>query len=338
MRIDASTRTEGSHSRELADYFEKTWRQRHPAGRVIRRDLAATALPHFTQATAMAFMGAETLPAVAQEALAFSNTLIEELNEADDVLVSSPVYNFNAPSTLKAWADHVVREGRTFTMDETGFHGLLQGKSACLITARGGTDPLQADYLGPFLLTLFDFMGFERAEWIALEGTALGEAHLRPARARAQAEVDAWFDPLPPPDDGIEWRGAFSTHDKAQISALRRAQALAIETGDAAAYAALCADDITLMLQGQEMVSGREAFLACETALFKKARFAAIRQLPRRVERSGLLVVETGLSEVTLAGASVEAANYQTQRKYTHVLRQTADGWRFAVLMSSNNT
>jgi hypothetical protein len=31
------------------------------------------------------------------------------------------------------------------------------------------------------------------------------------------------------------------------------------------------------------------------------------------------------------------SADYLSRRKYLHVLRKTAEGWRFAVLMSSNS-
>ncbi len=337
LRMDASIRTEGSHSRALADCFERRWLEEHPGGRVVRRDLAREPVPHLNEGTAQALMGGFLPRAGAVSPLELSDGLIAELEAADEVLVSSPVYNFNTPSMLKAWADHVVRAGRTFAINEGGFCGLLGGKSVCLITVRGGLDPRQTDCQGPFLQAVFRFLGFERVEWIALEGTTMGTAHLEQAMARAKLELEAWFQPAVPEQDDIEWRGVFSAQDRAEIHALRAAQASAIMAGDAAAYAALCAEDITLMLQGREMARGRAAFLECETALFRAARFRSIRQKPLRIEREGALAVETGASEVELEGVSSESADYRARRKYTHVLRKTLEGWRFAVLMSNNS-
>lgn len=335
LRIDASIRAGGSHSRALGDYFQERWLERHPGGRVARRDLAAEPVPHLNQATAAVFTGMADAEPGGVSSVALSDALIAELEAADEVLVCSPVYNFNTPSTLKAYVDHVVRFGRTFGMNESGFFGLLRGKSAWLITARGGLDPRQTDCQGPFLRAAFRHMGFERVEWVALEGTTMNEA--QQAMARARRQVEAWFEPAPPADGSIEWRGVFSAQDRAEIQALRAAQVRAITSGDAAAYAALCAEDIVLMLQGREMVVGREAFLRCESDLLKTTRFAMLRQIPLRVERDGVLALETGCQESEIEGASTESANYRARRKYTHVLRKTAEGWRFAILMSNNS-
>ena len=34
--------------------------------------------------------------------------LIEEVKRADVILLGLPVYNFGAPSSVKAWVDHLV--------------------------------------------------------------------------------------------------------------------------------------------------------------------------------------------------------------------------------------
>lgn len=44
LRIDASARSEGSHSRMLGDVFEDVWLTRNIDGQVIRRDLARNAI------------------------------------------------------------------------------------------------------------------------------------------------------------------------------------------------------------------------------------------------------------------------------------------------------
>ena len=337
LRIDASIRSAGSHSRDLADQFEAHWLDAHPGGRVLRRDLARDPVPHLNEDALRVFMGLEANVG-ADTGAKVSELLVGELEQADDVVVASPVYNFNTPSPLKAWVDHVVRSGRTFAVQAGAYRGLLAGKSVLILTARGGVDPRPADGLGPFLDVVFRFMGFSRVEWIALEGTAMGVGHVETATARARKAVRAWFRTDGNPEaDGIEWRGVFTSEDRAGIQALRAAQVDAILRGDAEAYAELCTDDIVLMLQGCDVMNGRDAFLECEQSLFASTRFRSIRQLPSRVERDGLMVVETGESEVELDGVSPEAANYRTLRKYTHVLRKTAAGWRFAVLMSNNS-
>jgi FMN-dependent NADH-azoreductase len=271
-----------------------------------------------------------------------SDTLIAELVAADEVLVSSPLYNFGPPSALKAYLDHVVRFGRTIGADERGSFGLLRGKSVFIVTARGGTVSSKvsgSDFQGPLLQSVFHYMGFERVEWVSLEGTALGGRQLESSLARARLQVDAWFksQPMLPDEDGIEWQGMFSSCDRAEINALRAGQVSAILAGDAEAYAKLCTDDIRLMLQGYDAVVGRQQFLECETRLFQTTRFTAMRQIPSRVEQQGQLAVETGRQEVQTAIGAAQAESFKAQRKYLHVLRKTAEGWRFAILMSNNS-
>ena len=55
VRIDSSARLQDSTSRQLADEVEQAWRQAHPSGTVLRRDLALQALPHLEDATIQGF-------------------------------------------------------------------------------------------------------------------------------------------------------------------------------------------------------------------------------------------------------------------------------------------
>lgn len=302
------------------------------------RDLGATQLPHLSNSTIAAFTaGVGTSNMASDPVVTLSDLLIAELNAADEVVVSSPLYNFGPPTPLKAYLDHVVRFGHTFTQNENGYQGMLRGKSVCLLTACGGV--AGADFQGPLLQTVFRFIGFERVEWIALEGTSLGDGQLPQNLAHAQAQINTWFEPASQSleNDQIEWRGDFSTQDRMEINALRATQVRAIVAGDAAAYAELCADDVLLMLQGHDLVSGRDRFLECETALLQGTRFITMQQFPLRVERQGLLAIETGRQEVLTAANAIHVESFKARRKYLHVLRKTPAGWRFAMLTSNNS-
>jgi len=340
LRIDSSVRKEGSHSRALAGHFQNRWLQANPGGRVVVRDLSETPVPHLANATIAAFNAGNG--GAAANGAALSDALIAELQLADQVLVSSPLYNFNMPSTLKAYVDHVVRFGRTFGANERGYFGMLRGKSVCVVTARGGSASESADALdfqGPSLKAVFEFIGFERVDWIALEGTNDGDGRLMDNAARARAEIDALFDssPAQAQHDDIEWLGAFTAQDRANINALRAGQVKAILSGDAEAYAQHCTEDVLLMLQGHDAVAGRANFLECERNLFRTTKFESMRQVPLRVERQGNLAVESGRQEVVTAAGSQQSESFKARRKYTHVLRKTSSGWRFAVLMSNNS-
>jgi FMN-dependent NADH-azoreductase len=72
-------------------------------------------------------------------AIKIGDDLIEELREADEYLISTPMYNFAVPAKLKAYIGQIVRVGKTFNVNPDGGHaGLLIGKKATVIIASGG--------------------------------------------------------------------------------------------------------------------------------------------------------------------------------------------------------
>lgn len=176
LRIDSSSRIEGSHSRELADHFQEEWLNLHRDGVVLSRDLTLQLVPHIEQLTIQGFYTSdEDHTAATREATALSDELISELEEADEVLISSPLYNLNVPSNLKAYFDQVVRVGRTFKVSEEGFVGLLASKKCHLITVKGGVykdSPLEGlDFQDPYLHSILGMMGMQIEGSYTLEGT-----------------------------------------------------------------------------------------------------------------------------------------------------------------------
>ena len=71
-------------------------------------------------------------------ALQESERLIEELDAAEILVISTPMHNFTVPAALKAWIDQVVRFGRTFHSTPTGKIGLLRDRPVYIVIASGG--------------------------------------------------------------------------------------------------------------------------------------------------------------------------------------------------------
>ena len=196
LRIDASSRTEDSYSRKLADEFVDRWLKTHPNDELVVRDLVRYPVPHIAQQTITAFYTPEEqLNEDLNKAAALSDELIAELKAAELVLISAPMYNFSLPSSLKAWVDHIVRMGHTFSYTpENGFTGLLSGKRAVIFTATGAVysnDDLRAmDFLTPYLKTLLSFLGFASIDVITVEGTSIDEAALAASKTAAQKQIE----------------------------------------------------------------------------------------------------------------------------------------------------
>ncbi|MEU2788668.1 NAD(P)H-dependent oxidoreductase [Streptomyces sp. NPDC007100] len=136
LHLDSSLfAADGSASRAVTATFRKAWEEQHPDGTVVYRDLAATPLPHLDAPGFTAALGDPAdLSPEQQAALARRIELVEELENADAVVIGAPMYNFTIPSTLKVWLDHVIIMGRV-----TGEESSLKGKPVTIVTSRGGS-------------------------------------------------------------------------------------------------------------------------------------------------------------------------------------------------------
>ncbi|WP_171116854.1 MULTISPECIES: NAD(P)H-dependent oxidoreductase [Streptomyces] len=136
LHIDSSVFPgEASSSRAVTDAFRKTWQEQHPDGTVIYRDLAANPVPHITaHAHTAGFADPDTHTAEQAAAFAARVKLIEEVEQADALLIGAPMYNYTIPSTLKAWLDNVILFGRT-----VGENPSAKGTPVTVVASRGGS-------------------------------------------------------------------------------------------------------------------------------------------------------------------------------------------------------
>jgi FMN-dependent NADH-azoreductase len=137
LHIDSSIRTEESVSRALTARAAGVWRAAHLGATVIYRDLGAEPIPHLDTAGGLARLIPPDQHTPAQAASwKLSQELVAEIKEADTILLGLPLYNFGAPSSVKAWVDHIVANG--LSVNEDTQEGLLGGRDLVVIAARGG--------------------------------------------------------------------------------------------------------------------------------------------------------------------------------------------------------
>ena len=189
--IESSARQQGSVSRQLTAQFIANWSAANPVDQIKVRDLAVDQVPHLDAN----LLGGWMTPAgqqseAEQAALALSNLLTDELLAADVLVLAAPMYNFAIPSTLKAWLDHVLRAGVTFKYTETGPQGLLSGKRAFVLTARGGIYAGSAqDHQEPYLRQALAFVGIHDVSFIHAEGLNLGSEFMEKGLNQAKAQL-----------------------------------------------------------------------------------------------------------------------------------------------------
>ena len=163
-------------SSQVASEFVEAFRQFRPGTTIVERRLDADSIPHLSGATFAAVMTPSEKRSKDQEQrAAFADSLIEEVEAADILVLAVPMYNFSIPSTFKAWIDHITRAGRTFRYGAAGPEGLLKGKKVFIIVSRGGVytgespaKPL--DFQEPYLRSMLGFLGLDDLTFIHVEG------------------------------------------------------------------------------------------------------------------------------------------------------------------------
>lgn len=135
FRLDASIRTEGSASREIADIVEREWLDAHPHDTIVRRHIGVDVLPAdaWGHAVAGGYLPAEDRSSEQQAALDLAAELVDELLQADAVLLAVPLYNFGVSQHVKAWIDLIGTDPRA-----NPGSSWLAAKPVVLCTVRGG--------------------------------------------------------------------------------------------------------------------------------------------------------------------------------------------------------
>ena len=197
LQITSSIFGDSGQSTGLANAYVAAWREKNPDGTVLLRDLAKEPVPHIDAARFGAFLSKPDERTVEQQAVVdYSDTLIDELRQADVVVLGLPMYNFAIPSTLKAYFDHIARVGITFQYTDKGPVGLLKGKDVVVFAARGGAylgtpHDTQTGYVAGFLA----FLGMDAIEFVYAEGLAMGDESRQKALAEAHATIERLVTP-----------------------------------------------------------------------------------------------------------------------------------------------
>jgi len=178
LHIDSSPLYERSVSRQLTDAFVTQWKSSHPNGTVVDRDLNATTIaPVNAEWVGAAYTPEEARTAQQKALLALSETLLAELEQADEYVFGVPMHNFGVPSVLKLWIDQIARVGRAFSYADGTPKGLLTGKKATFIIATGGiydaqTQMASFNFVEPYLRSVFGFLGVMDVTFLTAGGTA----------------------------------------------------------------------------------------------------------------------------------------------------------------------
>ena len=200
LHINSSARIERSHTRYLSNLFVREWRCLRPEDRVISREIGTEPPPPVNESwIASAFTPPHDRTGPMREALRLSDTLVDELVQADLIVLGAPMYNFGMPAQLKAYVDQIIRVGRTFALDVSNekhpYRPLLTEKRMVVVTASGDGGyhpggPLEhLNHLEPHLRTAFGFIGINEIEFAAVRYDEFPDDRIKRSLAAAEAKV-----------------------------------------------------------------------------------------------------------------------------------------------------
>lgn len=142
LLVNSSARKNRSLSRQLGETFLESWKATNGSGKITIRDVGMNPPAAVTEEwIAAAFAEPTELTDEMQAILAESDAMIDEIIEADVIVLGAPMYNYSMPATLKAWFDLVARVGKTFSFDlargDYPIEPILSGKTLVVLSSRG---------------------------------------------------------------------------------------------------------------------------------------------------------------------------------------------------------
>lgn len=178
LHIISSPRMEVSSSRKLGKAIVEKIQEKYPDAVVKERDLTKNLVPLLQEKHINTFFyPADSYSSEQTEINDYSTGLISELQEADIIVVDSPMYNFSVPAGLRAYFDFTSRAGYTFKYDENGPKGLLNNKKLYIAFTSGNIyseGPYQIyDSNVPYVKNVFGFYGVTDVNVFRAEGLSI---------------------------------------------------------------------------------------------------------------------------------------------------------------------
>lgn len=167
LYIKANIKNEGeSRTFKVSDNFVEEYKKNHPEDEIIVLDLYKEDIDFLRQEDLGKIFGPKDEESKKNPILKYAY----QFAEADKYIIAAPMWNLSIPAILKAYIDYISVTGITFKYTAEGPVGLLKGKKAVHIVARGGEYENAPYEMGDrYLRTILGFFGITDVETIAIE-------------------------------------------------------------------------------------------------------------------------------------------------------------------------
>lgn len=195
LHIIATPRGEESRTLKVSNVFLDTFKEKHADWVIDELDLTKEELPSLTVKRVdgkYVLLGGKDLYGDMKGSWQDIISHIDRFMSADAYLISTPMWNFGIPYTLKQYIDIIVQPKYLFRYTAKGVEGLVKNKWMVVISSHGGEytseDTRGADFQEPYLRFVFGFVGITNVTFIKAEPMDMGE-EMQKQRIKAAQEM-----------------------------------------------------------------------------------------------------------------------------------------------------
>ncbi|AZA82360.1 FMN-dependent NADH-azoreductase [Chryseobacterium lactis] len=175
LHIISSARGNQSYSKGLSSAIVQKLQQQERINQVIIRNLMKDIPPYADEISIHEFYkNPGSYDEKSTALLSYANKIVDEMREADIIVIGTPMFNLGISTPLKGWLDQLIRAGVTYVFDEQWNRvGQFKGKKVYLAIASGGRRiEGTPDYISAYLKDVFrSYTGITDVETYRIEGT-----------------------------------------------------------------------------------------------------------------------------------------------------------------------
>lgn len=126
--------------------------------------------------------------------------MLQQVLDADFIVLAYPMFNFSLPATVKAWVDGIIQAGKTFKLTETGYVGLCENKKALVLMTTGsdfGVEPAKSmNFATPLISLQLGFVGIPSEHITAFGLQQFPEkvpSILEDSKQKIKSLSDSWY-------------------------------------------------------------------------------------------------------------------------------------------------
>jgi FMN-dependent NADH-azoreductase len=204
LHIIATPRGEESRTLQVTAAFLERFKNKYPDCKIDELNLTAEALQPLTAQIVSGkyvLLGGKELTENLKDAWKNIEYHINRFLSADGYLITTPMWNFSIPYSLKHYIDVIVQPKYLFRYTDKGVEGLAKNRKMAIITSRGGDysegSSFHAyDFQEPYLRFIFGFVGIIDITFVNSQPMDMGEQaqkdRIEAAKESARKAADAF--------------------------------------------------------------------------------------------------------------------------------------------------